>query len=161
MRKERCISCLLPTYDSNTQSRIREHNCFTSALSVPVRQKAMFMKNKTVFIVEDDTGIRDLIRIILTNDHYGIQLFANAKTFSQHISAALPDLIILDMMLPDGNGLDICKKLKSGRSTAHIPVLLMSAGGNQDEIILQAGATDFISKPFDIAIFREKVEAYL
>jgi two-component system phosphate regulon response regulator PhoB len=72
------------------------------------------------------------------------------KQFNKDLINNLPDLFVLGLMLPDGNGLVICKELKADHRTSKIPVLLMSANKNKDEVISEACTNDFISKPFNI-----------
>lgn len=119
------------------------------------------MKRKHIYIVEDNDDIRELIGYILEEYDFQISGYATAGAFSQQISQELPDLILLDIMLPDGNGIDICKKLKASKETSHIPVILMSANAHKSQVISEARAEDFISKPFDIDIFRHRVNEQL
>jgi DNA-binding response OmpR family regulator len=105
---------------------------------------------KTIYLVEDNADIRELIGHLLPRADYELSGFGTAESFKQKMETGLPDLIIMDIMLPDGNGVDICTGLKANTSTKKIPVLLMSAhqlytSGPGDPI-----AEDFISKPFDI-----------
>ncbi|MEG9327316.1 Response regulator receiver domain-containing protein [Salinimicrobium catena] len=102
---------------------------------------------KKIFIVEDDEGIRELVEFLLTTQDYSVQAFPNARTFQKTVKEQVPDLFLLDIMLPDGNGLDLCKDLKESEETSHIPVVLMSAHANVDRL---EGANDFIAKPFDV-----------
>lgn len=116
--------------------------------------------NSLVFIVEDDFSIRDLVRLVL-QDRYSVEVFSTVGAFEQRLASVHPDLIIMDVMLPDGNGLQVCKHLKQRPQTAHIPVLVMSAHADAKEAKLTAGANDFIPKPFDILNLRERVSEHL
>ncbi len=117
------------------------------------------MKRKQVAIVEDDYDLREVIALILENELYTIKLLPNAFMFNRYIKEHTPDLILLDVMLPDGNGIKICQELKSNPRTQQIPVLLMSA--NTELKPGDGGASDAIKKPFDIAELRQKVAQYL
>lgn len=115
------------------------------------------MKEKEIFIVEDDDGIRELIEYLLISHNYKVQTFPNASKFKKTIPSHSPDLILLDVMLPDGNGIDICKSLGENEETNNIPVVLMSAHAKLDPK-KSSNAKDFIPKPFDIEDFLQRIE---
>lgn len=102
---------------------------------------------KEIFIVEDNEHIRELLEFILTDQEYAVQSFPNARSFQKLITTKHPDLILMDIMLPDGNGLEMCNKLGFNEETSYIPVILMSAHATLDK---QHCAVDFIPKPFDV-----------
>ena len=102
---------------------------------------------KEIFIVEDDDGIRELIEFLLVSEQYSVKTFPTARSFHEAVPNEVPDLFLLDIMLPDGNGLDLCKGLKKDETTRDVPVILMSAHA---DINKRAGADDFIAKPFDV-----------
>jgi DNA-binding response OmpR family regulator len=112
---------------------------------------------KKIYLVEDNFEIRELIEYLLTGDQFEVAAFGTAKAFKQEMEVSLPDLIILDVMLPDGNGLDICREIKSQFQSSHIPVLLMSANPGNRSKSGESAAEDFISKPFDIEDFLSRV----
>lgn len=115
---------------------------------------------KEIFIVEDDPDIRELIEYLLISLQFKVESFPNAEDFFTGISEHTPDLILLDIMLPDGNGLDICKELRDQQQTTKIPVLLMSA--HADANLLKGHcADDFISKPFDIDDLVNRIRQYV
>lgn len=105
---------------------------------------------KKIYVVEDNDDIRELVEYLLEVEDYEVKGFANATDFSLKIENDLPDLVVLDVMLPDGNGVDICNKLKANPNTKELPVLLMSANANMAFVSKESMADDFISKPFDI-----------
>lgn len=113
-----------------------------------------------IFLVEDDADIRELIEFLLIDLNYEVQAFPTAEAFNKKIISHQPDLILLDIMLPDGNGADMCEKLKSGKNTSSIPVVLMSAHIDPS-IKRQSCADDFISKPFDIDEFSNRIKRQL
>lgn len=102
---------------------------------------------KEIFIVEDNDHIRELLEFILIDQDYAVKSFPNARSFQQLITTKHPDLILMDVMLPDGNGLEMCKTLGDNEDTCGIPVILMSAHAN---ISKDNCAVDFIPKPFDV-----------
>lgn len=116
---------------------------------------------KVIYLVEDNPDISELIEYLLSGSEYEVLPYANATAFHLKMTNTLPDLVILDIMLPDGNGLDICRELKSQSQTQHIPVLLMSAHADEKLESREAAADDFISKPFDIDDFTARVRQCL
>ena len=116
---------------------------------------------KSIFILDDTDDIREVITEVLTAENYDVKGFANVQEFRKGILYAQPDLIILDVMLPDGNGIDVCDELKDNRSTQHIPVLIMSANNAYSRAKYMCETEDFINKPFDIDDLIEKVNEHL
>lgn len=113
------------------------------------------MKKKIV-IVEDDPGIREALRMILEKEDYDLQTFLNGKLLLRGLSY-IPNLILMDKKLPGMDGVDICKYLKAQQATKKIPVILLSAVPNLKSIAQEAGADDFIEKPFDILELKDKI----
>lgn len=116
---------------------------------------------KIIYILEDNDDIRELLTYLLETEAYGVIGLATISDFNQALSVSYPDAIILDVMLPDGNGIDACINLKSNKLTKFIPVLLMSANANVINMKQQSGADDFINKPFDIHEFVTKINKML
>ncbi|WP_114791362.1 response regulator [Niabella yanshanensis] len=118
------------------------------------------MQHKKITVVEDDQHIRDIIDILLTSESYEVILCANAAEFHDSLSHLLPDLFILDMMLPDGNGIGLCQELRSDIATVSIPIMVMSANVHALKA-LECGANVFVQKPFDIQTFVQHVKSLL
>ncbi|TKC10909.1 response regulator [Pedobacter polaris] len=116
---------------------------------------------KSIFILDDTEDIREVITHILTDENYEVQGFATVEEFKKGILFAQPDLIILDVMLPDGNGIDVCDELKDNRRTQHIPVLMMSANDYYSNAKQRCETEDFINKPFDVNDFIARVNDHL
>lgn len=113
---------------------------------------------KNIYVLEDDPAIRDLIDVIVDNEKFNLSFFENVKGFNEQLKKNLPQMVILDTILPDGNGADICEDLKSNPSTAHIPVMLMSANATIIALRNSGSPDDFLPKPFDVDDFLERLE---
>ena len=113
---------------------------------------------KKIFIIEDDDGIRELLQFILSTQNFEVKTFPNLRSFHAHNWNELPDLFLLDIMLPDGNGLDLCKEIKECGKAMKVPVLLMSAHAN---LKTNKCADDFIPKPFDVDELLQKLNTCL
>lgn len=116
---------------------------------------------KCIYVVEDNPSIREIIEFLLIEEFYEVKACANSKVFWQEMNLQLPDMVILDIMLPDGNGIDICTALKSNITTYAIPVMMMSANNRLSAVKAKCAAEDFINKPFDLNDFAARVEKYL
>jgi two-component system, OmpR family, phosphate regulon response regulator PhoB len=116
---------------------------------------------QTIYLAEDDEDIRDVVEYLLGQQGFKVAGYSSARVLQQKMILALPDLIILDIMLPDANGIHICRKLKSDPATQHIPVLLMSANINNKLRVAESGADDFINKPFDIDDLINRVRKHI
>jgi two-component system phosphate regulon response regulator PhoB len=117
--------------------------------------------NKHIQIVEDDGDIRFIVEYILEDANYIVETFENATTFNNRGRIEDVDLIILDVMLPDGNGIELCRNLKNNSKTVKIPVIIMSAHAGSQSVLEEACADDFINKPFDLDNFLTRVKRIL
>jgi two-component system phosphate regulon response regulator PhoB len=120
-----------------------------------------YILKKNIYLVEDNEAIREMVVYLLESENFKVSSFENATRFKSQILIELPDLVILDVMLPDGNGIEVGNELKSKPSTQHIPVLLMSANANMVKDGKESLADDFINKPFDINDLLKRVERLL
>ena len=112
--------------------------------------------NKLIGILEDDEGIRDILQFLLLEEGYEVECYTTVNNFLTKKDSN-PDLFILDVMLPDGNGLEVCKMLKSSPQTAAIPVIMMSAHADMQQMNSGFRAEEFVKKPFDIFAMLEKI----
>jgi len=122
--------------------------------------KVELMK-KCIYVVEDNPNIREIIEFLLIEELYEVKTCPNTNDFWLQMSKHLPDMVILDIMLPDGNGLDICNTLKRNIKTHDIPVMMMSANNHLNAVKAKCDAEDFINKPFDLNDFVNRVDKYL
>jgi DNA-binding response OmpR family regulator len=116
---------------------------------------------KKICLLEDDEGIREIIEMILTDEQYEVYGFSNVKDFMAFKDKGTQDLYLLDVRLPDGNGLNVCDGLKNDEATKHIPILMMSANAGLNEMKRSCKAEDFITKPFDIFDLLKRVDHQL
>lgn len=105
-----------------------------------------------IYVVEDDKDIRAIEVIALTNSGHTVREFDNGTLFLQAVKEMLPDLVILDIMLPDLDGYEIVKRLRGNALTKKIPVIMVTAKGTELDMIkgLENGADDYIKKPFSV-----------
>ena len=116
-----------------------------------------------IYIVEDDESIREIESIALKNSNYIVSAFENAKEFYKELDELVPDLILLDVMLPDESGYDIVRKLRKRPATQDIPIIMVTAKTTEMDMIkgLDGGADDYIKKPFSIMELITRVKALL
>lgn len=115
-----------------------------------------------ILIIEDDSDIAELLDYTLKKEHFETEVCADGVRGLARVQS-LPDAIILDLMLPNMNGFDICKAVRSAPSTQHIPILMLTAKGDEmDRIIgLEIGADDYLTKPFSPRELVLRVKAIL
>ena len=116
-----------------------------------------------IYIVEDDKNIREIEMFALKNSGYAVEEFENAKTFFYRITEKVPDLVLLDIMLPDMDGLEIVKKLRSRPDTVRVPIILVTAKTTELDNVkgLDIGADDYLTKPFGVMELISRVKALL
>ena len=118
---------------------------------------------KWIYYVEADTSIRELVLYSLKTAEFQVMGFENAASFYKRMKEQQPDLILLDIMLPDEDGVSILKKLKSRPDTENIPVIMMTAKSSEyDKVLaLDSGADDYITKPFGVMELISRVKAVI
>ena len=116
-----------------------------------------------IYCVEDDTSIRELVIYTLQATGYEAQGFADGKAFSAALEQQIPDLVLLDIMLPGEDGLQILKWLRAHSATPDLPIIMMTAKGTEyDKVIgLDNGADDYITKPFGMMELVSRIKALL
>lgn len=116
-----------------------------------------------IFIVEDEENIRELISYALKNSGFEIAAFSDGENVVEKVLKELPDLIVLDIMLPIKDGLQILKELKGNRKSEDIPVIMLTAKTTEIDKVkgLDLGADDYISKPFSVMELISRVKAVL
>ena len=116
-----------------------------------------------VDIVEDDTDIREVETYALKSAGLSVDAFANSEAFFEMLSERLPDLVILDIMLPGEDGLSVLKKLRKGHTTQAIPIMMVTAKTSEADRVkgLDSGADDYLIKPFGIMEMVSRCKALL
>ena len=116
-----------------------------------------------IYIVEDDKNIREIEMFALKNSGYAGEECENAKSFFSKTAEKVPDLVLLDIMLPDMDGLEIVKKLRSRPDTVRIPIILVTAKTTELDKVkgLDIGADDYLTKPFGVMELISRVKALL
>lgn len=116
-----------------------------------------------IYIVEDDESIQEIEEVALKSSGHEVLAFTNAKDFYQKMQGLLPDLIVLDVMLPDENGNDIVKKLRAQAETKAIPVIMVTAKTSEMDLVrgIEDGADDYLKKPFSVMELISRVKALL
>ncbi len=116
-----------------------------------------------IAVLDDEPDIVELLSVQLKNASFKVRGFNNAEKLLRFLSEKKPNLILLDLMLPDMDGLDVCKQLKSNDAYKDIPIIMLTAKGEEtDKIIgLELGADDYITKPFSPKELIARVRAVL
>lgn len=117
-----------------------------------------------ILTIEDSPIMRQLLRRLLTGEGYECLSAADGLSGLKSCARNKPDLILLDVNLPDGNGIDFCRRLKSDAAARHIPVLLLTgeARGVENRIDgFEAGAEDYVTKPFNVKELLSRVKGIL
>lgn len=116
-----------------------------------------------IYLLEDDDNIRKLVCYALSKEGFGIQGYPSPKEFWQAINTELPELVLLDIMLPEEDGLSILNKLKNRAESKHIPIIMLTAKGSEFDKVtgLDMGADDYVVKPFGTMELISRVRAVL
>ena len=117
---------------------------------------------KNILVIEDNHAILDVITLILQSEAYKVTGFNKSADMMSHIEQTRPDLIILDIMLPDGDGRELLKSLRSDKKTESIPVLMISARYTEQNVEHgEFKPNGFLAKPFDIDDLLDRIEGIL
>src|SRR5512136_2267204 len=118
------------------------------------------MAKGRILVVEDDTDISNMLRIYFTSQGYEVVVTARGGEAIDRCRADLPHVIVLDIMLPDIDGYEVCSRLRTNLRTSHIPIIFLTQKDERSDKIagLELGADDYITKPFDIEELRLRVQ---
>lgn len=117
---------------------------------------------KKVLIIDDDTGIAEVLQIILESAGYRVETYtAFGEYIKQRNGQDRPDLIILDVFISGADGREICRKFRADKKTNGTPIIMMSANPETRHTTIEAGANEFIDKPFDTEVLLAKVQKHI
>lgn len=121
------------------------------------------MANENILVVDDEEDVLELVRYNLDKNGYKVITAISGEQALEKARAKTPDLIILDLMLPGIDGLEVCKKLKSDVKTERIPVIMLTARGEEVDIVtgLELGADDYVTKPFSPKVLIARIRRLL
>ena len=121
------------------------------------------MSRETVFVIEDEPDILEVIEYNLKREGYQVESSRNGREGLRRVQNELPALLILDLMLPGLDGIEVCREVKTQPATRQIPVLIVSAKGEESDVVLGlgVGADDYITKPFSPRELVARVRAVL
>ena len=116
-----------------------------------------------IYVLEDDRNIREIEEIALNNAGYQVVSFENAKEFQRRLKERVPDLLLLDLMLPDADGLELVTQLRQNVMTRSLPVIMVTAKTTEIDKVrgLDSGADDYLTKPFSVMELISRVKALL
>ena len=121
------------------------------------------MPNESILVVDDEREILELVQYNLAKEGYKVVCVESGEDALEAARLKLPDLVLLDLMLPGVDGLEVCRKLKSDPKTAQIPIVMVTAKGGEADIVagLELGADDYVTKPFSPRVLTARVKAVL
>lgn len=119
--------------------------------------------DSVIALIEDESDIQDLVTLHLQKHNFKVRAFFDVSSFYRYLNTELPDLIILDLMLPDADGMEVCKFLKNNENYKHIPIIILTARSDEMEKVLglELGADDYVTKPFSPRELVARVKAVL
>lgn len=121
----------------------------------------MGMNNKYIIVIEDDSDIQELIKYNLSKEKFKVDGYTSGEDGLNAIKQLKPDLILLDLMLPGIDGLEICRQLKKDSTTDNIPIIMLTAKTEESDIVsgLEMGADDYITKPFSPKVLIARIRS--
>jgi DNA-binding response OmpR family regulator len=110
------------------------------------------MKQARILVVDDEPDIVELLRHHLQREHYEVVIANNGEAALAEARRRIPDLVVLDLMLPGIDGLEVCRRLRADSRTQHIPIVMLTAKGEESDAVigLAQGADDYVRKPFGV-----------
>ncbi|HOT23359.1 MAG TPA: response regulator [Thermoleophilia bacterium] len=121
------------------------------------------MAHETVLVVDDEEDILELVKYNLEKEGYTVVCVTTGEDALAATRMKMPDVVVLDLMLPGVDGLEVCRRLKGDLTTRHIPVIMLTAKGSEADIVagLELGAADYVTKPFSPRVLTARVKAVL
>jgi DNA-binding response OmpR family regulator len=119
------------------------------------------MSKPKILVVEDDTDIRELLQYSLSREGCEVSVAADGRAALQTAKRTVPDLVLLDLMLPGTDGLEVCRQLRADRATSGAAIIMVTAKGEESDVVLGLGADDYVLKPFKTNELLARVKAVL
>jgi two-component system phosphate regulon response regulator PhoB len=121
------------------------------------------MANERILVVDDERDILELVEYNLKKEGFAVTCVASGEEAVAAARNRLPDLIVLDLMLPGVDGLEVCRRLRAEPATRHIPIVMLTAKGGEADIVagLELGAADYVTKPFSPRVLTARLRAVL
>ncbi len=121
------------------------------------------MPLESILVVDDEEEIQQLIDYTLNKEGYRVRCVGSGEEAFAELRRSLPDLIVLDLMLPGMDGLEVCRRVRRASETSQIPILILSAKGEEADIVagLELGADDYVTKPFSPRVLLARIRAVM
>ncbi len=121
------------------------------------------MARQDILVVEDEKDIQELVRYNLVKEGYAVRCVASGEDALKAVHSSVPDLVILDLMLPGMSGLDVCRSIKGDPATRHVSIVMLTAKGEEADVVsgLELGADDYVPKPFSPRVLLARIRAVL
>lgn len=128
-----------------------------------VDRTVKLMAKETILVVEDEEDIRELLKYNLEKEGYQVFRAATGEEALKAVRDRRPDLILLDLMLPGIDGLEVCRRIKGDPQDRHLPIIMLTAKGEETDIVtgLELGADDYVTKPFSPRVLLARLRAAL
>ena len=121
------------------------------------------MSRERILVVDDEEDLLELVNYNLSREGFRVECVATGEAALSTARKNLPDLIVLDLLLPNVDGLEICRRLKGDEKTKHIPIIMLTAKGEESDMVtgLELGADDYMTKPFSPRVLLARIKAIL
>ncbi|MBX7167670.1 MAG: response regulator transcription factor [Pirellulales bacterium] len=125
--------------------------------------KTAVMTKEHILVVDDEEDLLELVNFNLTKEGYRVTCLNTGEDATKRVRSEMPDLVILDLLLPRVDGLELCRMLKSDERTKNIPIVMLTAKGEEADVVtgLELGADDYITKPFSPRVLMARIKAVL
>src|SRR5438105_1803705 len=135
-----------------------ETSVTTATLAAPTRTAPM--GRLRILIIEDERGLTDVLTYNLNREGYDVIVAHDGQEGLRKAQMQLPDLILLDLMLPGLNGLEVCRELRAGERTRQVPILMLTAKAEEtDQVVgFSMGADDYVTKPFSVKVLLQRIK---
>src|SRR4051812_40192932 len=132
----------------------------TATLPAP-RKVAAPMAKPRVLLIEDERGLTDVLTYNLQREGFDVTVAHDGQEGLRKAQMQLPDLILLDLMLPNMDGLEVCREIRAGERTRNVPILMLTAKAEEtDQVIgFRMGADDYVTKPFSVKVLLQRIKA--